>query len=44
MSTIFAPLPSAAAAAPLTWADEVDVCLAACAVIVCVADSADGLP
>ena len=44
MSTKFAPLPSVAAARPAS-ADPVDVRLAACgAVVVCVADSGDGLP
>ena len=43
MSTIFAPLPPAAAARPAS-ADPVDVCLAACGDVVCVTDSGDGLP
>ena len=43
MSTIFAPLPSAAAVRP-ALADPVDVRLAACGAVLCVADSGDGLP
>ena len=43
MSTTFAPLPSAAAVRPAS-ADPVDVCLATCGTVVCVADSGDGLP
>ena len=43
MGTIFAALRSAAAA-PLASADAASVNLAACVAVVCVADSADGLP
>ena len=43
MSTTSAPLPSAATVRPAS-ADPVDVRLAACGVVVCVADSGDGLP
>ena len=43
MSTTFAPLPSAAAVRPAS-ADPVDVRLAACGAIVCIADSSDELP
>ena len=43
MSITFAPLPSAAVVPP-TSADAADVRLAACAGVVCVAASADGLP
>ena len=42
MSTTFSPLLSAAAVRPAT-ADPVDVRLAACGAVVCVADSDDGL-
>ena len=43
MSTTFAPPPSAAAAPPAS-ADAADVHLVACVAVVCVTDSADGLP
>ena len=43
MSTTFPPLPSAAVIRPAS-ADPVDVRLAACGAVVCVADSGDGLP
>ena len=43
MNTTFAPLPSAAAVRPAS-ADPVDVRVAACGAVVCVADSGDGLP
>ena len=43
MSTTFTPLPSAAAASTAS-VDATDVRLAACAAVICVADSADGLP
>ena len=43
MTTVFSPLPSAAAAPPAS-ADAADVRLVACAAFVCVADSAEGLP
>ena len=43
MSTIFSPLASAAAARPAS-ADSVDVRLAACGAVICVAVSGDGLP
>ena len=43
MSATFSPLPSATAS-PSTSADAADVRLAACAAVVCVVDSADGLP
>ena len=43
MSTRFSPPPSAAAAPPAST-DAADVGLAACASVVCVADSADELP
>ena len=43
MSTIFAPLPSAAAVRAVS-ADPIDVRLAACSAVVCVADSGDELP
>ena len=43
MSTTFAPLPFAVAVHP-AWADPVDVRLAACGAVVCVADSGDELP
>ena len=43
MSTIFPPLLSAAAAPP-ALADAADVRLVACASVVCIVDSADGLP
>ena len=42
MSTTFAPLPSPAASLPAS-ADAADVRLAACAVVVCVTDLADGI-
>ena len=44
MSAIFPPLLSVAAASPASADDAADVCLAACAAVVCVTDSADGLP
>ena len=44
MSTIFFPLPSAAAIPPALADNAADVHLTACAAVVCVADSADGLP
>ena len=43
MSTPFAPLPSVAAVCPAS-ADPVNVRLAACGDVVCVANSGDGLP
>ena len=43
MNTTFAPLPSAAAVRPAS-ADPVDVRLAACGAVVCVADSGEGGP
>ena len=43
MSTTFASLPSAASAFRPASADAADVHLAACAAVVCVADSANGL-
>ena len=43
MSTTFAPLLSAAAVCP-TSTDPVDVRLAACGAVVCVADTSNGLP
>ena len=43
MRTILPPLPSATAA-PLASADAADNPLAACATVVCVTDSVDGLP
>ena len=43
VSTTFAPFPSAAAVRPAS-AHPVDVRLAACGDVVCVADSGDGLP
>ena len=43
MSTTFVLLPSVAAA-PLASADDADIRVAACAAVVCVANSADELP
>ena len=43
MSTIFNPLPFAAAARPAS-ADPADVRLSACGAVVCITDSGDRLP
>ena len=43
MSTIFSPLPTAAAVRPAS-AGPSDVRLATCGAVVCVTDSDDGLP